>query len=80
MNKEVKLRKLYSQLDALENAIKHIYITDVNNVWKYSSFKNFAQKYNIIATKAAQYLDADDKDMFVNVNEKVGSFYLMLIT
>jgi len=60
--------KLYKQLDAMESVIKHIYMTDENNMWRFSSYKSLADKYNTIARKLTKFLDKDDRDLFVYFN------------
>ena len=69
-----ELRKYLEQTIALEKAIKYIYETDTQNVWRFSGFYNYVIRYNLLAKKVAEAI-GDSEFVFVFNEDKIGNPY-----
>ena len=76
MDKE-KLKKYLMQAVALEKAVKYIYETDTQNIWRFSGFHIYVAKYNILAKKVAA-LTGDAEFIFIYNEDKIGNPFDMV--
>jgi hypothetical protein len=68
------IKKYLLQVIALENAIKYIYESDTNNIWRFSGYTTFITKYNILAKKVGE-LTGDTDIILVYDEKKIKSPY-----
>lgn len=71
MSKE-EIKKCLEEVIALEKAIKYIYETDAQNIWRFSDFNFYANKYNNLAKKVAE-LTGDYDFITVFYEDKLGN-------
>jgi len=69
-----ELKKYLEQVIALEKAIKYIYETDAQNIWRFSDFNFYANKYNNLAKKVAE-LTGDYDFITVFHEDKLGNTF-----
>lgn len=62
-NIEWNIIKLIKSLEILEDNMKLIY-TNTDGVWRFSSYKQFMEKYDDIAKKAISYIKNNEEILF----------------